>query len=169
MNYAPNEHAIDWFAKDVWPLVRARNQAARLLVVGSDPRPQIRALAAADPSITVTGRVPDVRPYLWESAVSIAPITTSHGVQTKVLEAVAAGLPCVVTSAVSEGLPPELAAACAVADDPERYAAAIIDLLSMTPEERRRIAGGVDTSLLDWQSALADLPRILAAAAARHQ
>src|SRR5256885_2057642 len=102
MNYAPNEHAATWLAEAVWPHVTRRRHDARLLLVGADPTDRVRSLAG-DPSITVTGTVPDVRPFLWKSAVAVAPLMTARGIQNKVLEAVASGLPTVVTPAVAQG------------------------------------------------------------------
>jgi sugar transferase (PEP-CTERM/EpsH1 system associated) len=168
MNYAPNERGIEWFAAGVWSHVTSAFPNARLMVVGSDPSPRVQALAAADPSITVTGRVPDVRPFLWRSAVSIAPIHNARGVQNKVLEALAASLPCVVTSAVYGGLPTEARSGCLVADEADAYAKAIIDLLSMSPEGRRQFAEQADVKGLGWDAALAELPQIIDAASRSH-
>ena len=88
----------------------------------------------------MTGSVPDVRPELWSAAVATAPLHLARGVQTKVLDAVAAGLPCVITSAVVGGLPDQIKAACPIADSPEAFAARIVDCLRRTPEERRAMA-----------------------------
>ncbi len=165
MNYAPNEEAVRWFVRSVWPQVRAAHPTTRFLVVGADPGSSIRALAAADSSITVTGRVPDVRPYLWQAAVSVAPITMSRGIQNKVIEAIAAELPCVVTSPVVEGLPSELLDACVVADTAETFAAEVNRLLDLPPAARREMARQADLSGLDWRATLAPLPGLLEAAA----
>ena len=97
--------------------MRAARPDARLIVVGSDPAREVRALALADPSIAVTGAVPAVQPYLWTAALSIAPLWMTQGVQNKVLEALAAGLPVVTTPSVAAGLPPEAVPGCAVAHD----------------------------------------------------
>jgi sugar transferase (PEP-CTERM/EpsH1 system associated) len=105
MNYAPNEEGVVWFAREVWPLVIARVSNARFEIVGASPTRALQALAATMPSVTIVGAVPDVAPYLWKAAVSVAPLLTARGVQNKVLEAVAAGLPTVVTPVVAEGLP----------------------------------------------------------------
>jgi sugar transferase (PEP-CTERM/EpsH1 system associated) len=164
MDYWPNEEGALWFAKSVWPMVRSRRPAARLCLVGSDPRAVVRDLASADPSIEVTGTVPDVRPYLWRSAVGIAPISIARGVQNKVLEAVAAGLPCVITLEVEQGLPPEVLPACLAASDAEGFADAIISLLDRTPGERRAMAARANLEVLAWSDRLAPLGAILDAA-----
>jgi glycosyltransferase involved in cell wall biosynthesis len=136
------------------------------LIVGADPSRQLRADAAHDPSVVITGRVDDVRPYLWKAAVSIAPIHTARGIQNKVLEAVACGLPAVVTPAVHDGLPAEVRGACRSAAGPESFATSVLALLSQPPAERRRVAAGAAIDRLAWESQLAPLAPILAAAAA---
>jgi sugar transferase (PEP-CTERM/EpsH1 system associated) len=107
-NYAPNVEGALWLAQEVWPRVRAVMPAARLTLAGAHPVRSIRRLGGNDHSIEVTGEVPDIRRYLWRAAVSVAPLLTARGVQNKVLEAVAAGLPAVVTPAVWDGLPAEV-------------------------------------------------------------
>ncbi len=126
MSYPPNAEAAEWLAREVWPRVRASHPAATLALVGSDPPPAIRRLADSDPLIEVTGHVPDVKPWLWESAVAAAPLRVARGIQNKVLEAVAAGLPCIVSSEVYDGLPEEIRPACEVADSAERCADLIV-------------------------------------------
>jgi len=161
MNYAPNEQGARWLAESVWPIVRRQRPDARLLLVGSDPTPAVRALAARDPSIEVTGTVPDVRPFLWRAAVAAAPLHVARGIQNKVLEAIASGLPTVVTPVVAEGLPVEAAAACLVAAAPDAFAAALLDLLQRAPAERRALAARADLAALSWREQCAPLFDIL--------
>jgi sugar transferase (PEP-CTERM/EpsH1 system associated) len=165
MNYRPNEEGAVWLARLVWPAVRARCPNARLVLLGSNPTPAVVRLAAADPSIDVTGMVPDVRPYLWRTAVSVAPLFMARGVQNKVLEAVAAGLPSVVTPAVHEGLPAEILPACVSASDPDAFAQAIVQLLNRTSSERRAMAAAANVTALSWKHQLSALRGILDAAA----
>lgn len=165
MNYGPNEEGALWLAREVWPRVRARYPDARLSLVGSDPNPAVRRLAISDPSIEVTGAVPDVRPYLWRSAAAVAPLFVARGVQNKVLEAVAAALPCVVTPAVGAGLPNEVLPACLVALDVERFSGALIDLLGLEPHERRALAARANLGPLGWSARMASLLPILQEAA----
>ena len=116
MNYAPNDQGIRWFINEVWPKVRAHRPGATLAVVGADPERSLQALCARDHTIELTGSVPDVRPWLWESAVAIAPLHVARGVQNKALEAIACGLPIVITSAVAAGLPAGLEPAFTIAE-----------------------------------------------------
>ena len=164
-DYTPNADGAVWFARHVWPLVRAARPHALLTLAGSSPTRAVRQLAANDGSIEVTGSVPDMRPYLWRSAVAVAPIFRARGVQNKVLEAVAAGLPAVVTDAVRAGLPNELSPACRVADNPGQFAAAVTELLSWTPEARQRAVSRVPMAGLGWARRLAPLLPLLEHAA----
>jgi sugar transferase (PEP-CTERM/EpsH1 system associated) len=164
MNYGPNEQGAVWLAREVWPLVRAARPGARLMLVGSSPSAQVLALASEALGVHVTGAVPDVRNYLWDAAVAAAPLHVARGVQNKVLEAVAAGLPCVVTPAVAEGLPPEIAPACCVSPDARQFAAALLDFLAAAPAERRARASQADLTSLHWSARLRPLMPILEAA-----
>jgi sugar transferase (PEP-CTERM/EpsH1 system associated) len=166
MDYAPNVEGVNWFAKHVWPAVRARVPAARFLIVGARPSPAIRALARQDASIVVTGAVERVQPYLWSAAAAIAPLHLAQGVQNKVLEAVAAGLPVVVTGAVAEGLPGAVAPACVVADDAASFGTAVVTLLNSRPEERRLSAGRAALESLTWSQQFSRLETIIRTGAA---
>jgi sugar transferase (PEP-CTERM/EpsH1 system associated) len=166
MDYAPNEDGVRWFVESIWPTVRAKRPAARFLIVGSRPTRTVRALATRDASIEVTGSVPSVQPYLWRSAVSIAPLRVARGVQSKVLEAMAAGLPVVVTPAVFEGLPSAARPACDVGPTADEFAAAVIHQLDQSPHERRRRASSVDLTAISWRESLSRVPGILRAAVA---
>ncbi|RME72508.1 MAG: TIGR03087 family PEP-CTERM/XrtA system glycosyltransferase [Planctomycetota bacterium] len=166
MDYAPNHEAAVWFATEVLPRVRRSRPEATFRVVGMRPRPELVRLAARDPAITVTGAVDDVRPELWRAAVSVAPLMTARGVQNKVLEALAAGLPCVVSPAVAAGLPTALAPFCAVADSAERFAEATTSLLALSPAERRERVRTAPLAAYDWAQRLAPLVASLAEAAA---
>jgi sugar transferase (PEP-CTERM/EpsH1 system associated) len=165
MSYQPNIDAVMWFALDIWPRIRRARPDAIFTIVGSDPNPEIRGLASVESGIVVTGAVPDVRTYLWEAAVSVAPIRIARGVQTKVLEAVAAGLPAVVTPQVFEGLPSAVRPACRVAGSAETFAAETLALLGVSGDARRGIARCAELDPLTWDAQLAPLVSILTAAA----
>jgi polysaccharide biosynthesis protein PslH len=167
MSYSPNAEGMTWFVDQVWPLVRAKRSDATLAVVGPDPSASFRSLCAADPSITVAGRVPDVRDWLWDSAIGVAPLRVARGVQNKALEAIAAGLPIVITDAVAGGLPPEAGSASRIANTPALFADHIVDLLALSPAERRAIAQTADLRALTWSHTLEPLWPILESAARR--
>ena len=165
MNYAPNDQGMRWFINEVWPTVRKERPKATLAIVGADPQRSLRALCPADPRIELTGRVPDVRPWLWESAIAIAPLHVARGVQNKALEAIAAGLPIVTTTAVAEGLPEDAAPALTVADLAPQFAQSVIDLLAASPPTRRARSAAANLSRLTWANTLRNLAQMLEEAA----
>jgi sugar transferase (PEP-CTERM/EpsH1 system associated) len=165
-NYQPNVEGALWFAREVWPAVRAARPDARLTLAGASPTHAIRQLAERDPSIEVTGAVGDMRPYLWRSAVAVAPLHQARGVQNKVLEAAAAGLPCVTTAAVWNGLPQEVLPACRHADAPQDFAAAVLALLALPPATRRREAAKARLGEFAWPRRLAPMLDLVREAAA---
>lgn len=166
MDYAPNVEGAIWLSRDVWPLVLRRRPDARLKIVGSRPTIVVRDLASVEKNIEVTGEVPDVRPYLWNAAVATAPLQVARGVQTKVLEAVSAGLPAIVTPAVAGGLPADILPACHVVDaSPDAFAEAIVHGLGRTPQDRRVLVDAIDFSGLSWEHRLEPLVTLLEAAA----
>jgi sugar transferase (PEP-CTERM/EpsH1 system associated) len=167
MNYGPNEQGVRWFADQVWPRVRAAKPEARFVVVGAAPTAAVKALAARDTSIEIVGRVDAVQPYLWQSVVAVAPLQIARGLQNKVLEALAAGLPVVATPAVVEGLPPVAQRGCVTAAEAVPFADAVIGLLRRSPGDRQRLAGHADLTSLTWAAQLRPLEGILRDACAR--
>ena len=103
MDYWPNADAAVFFAREVMPLLAGRDPAPRFVIVGANPSAEVRALAAL-PGIEVTGRVPDVRPYVAHAAVSVAPLRLARGIQNKVLEAMALGRPVVASPQAFQGV-----------------------------------------------------------------
>jgi polysaccharide biosynthesis protein PslH len=89
--------------------------------------------------------------------VATAPLMVARGVQNKVLEAVAAGLPCVVTPAVAGGLPPEIAPACDVAESADQFAEALLRMLALGTADRGRRVGLAQPERLSWESRLAPI------------
>ena len=164
MDYSPNVEGVVWFANAVWPAVRAAYPSARFDIVGARPTRAVLALHAAATGINVTGQVNDVKPYLWNAAVGVAPLLAARGLQNKVLEAVAAGLPVVVTPQVHEGLPEEVLPACRLAAHGPEFAAAVVELLGQPSQARRAVAAGADLNALAWETRLAPLRGLLNAA-----
>ncbi len=128
MDYRANIDAVLWFAEAVWPRVRVKAPDAVFAIVGSRPAKVVEALAGRD-GIVVTGRVPDVRPYLQHARVTVAPLHVARGVQNKMLEAMAAGRPVVATSGAAEGIEAEAGVHYLCADDPAAFAAALLHCL----------------------------------------
>jgi sugar transferase (PEP-CTERM/EpsH1 system associated) len=137
MSYFPNEQAVVFFARQVLPLIRKKLPKTRFLIVGRQPTSNVQRLRAIE-GIEVTGLVPDVRPYLAQSQVSVAPFSIAAGIQNKVLEAMAYCLPVVATSRIAQSLPANVAEVVEFGDTPEELASKVVGLLG-DPERRRRI------------------------------
>jgi polysaccharide biosynthesis protein PslH len=129
MDYGPNVDAACWFAESIWPRVRMRRPDANWWIVGRSPRPVVQRLAGTA-GIHVTGTVPAVEPYLDRIRVNVAPLRLARGLQNKVLAAMAAGRPCVVTSCVAQGLGVRHREHVLVADSSESFADAVLELLT---------------------------------------
>lgn len=103
MGFHPNAQAALWFAESVFGALRAQFADAEFVIVGSDPPADVKSLAAR-PGVSVTGYVDDIRPYLDSSSVAVVPMQVAVGVQNKVLEALAMGLPVVATPIATRAL-----------------------------------------------------------------
>jgi glycosyltransferase involved in cell wall biosynthesis len=161
LGWRPNVDAAVWLAERVWPLVRRRRSDARLFLVGRSPAPQVQRLAS--PDITVTGTVPDVRPYLAQAQVAVAPLLSGGGTRLKVLEALDAGRPVVATQIGVEGLEDLIGHGVVVADTPERMSAVIGDLLD-DPDRARALGAQGRRAVADryaWDVTLEPLIRRL--------
>jgi glycosyltransferase involved in cell wall biosynthesis len=129
MDWAPNVDGVLDFVRTTLPLIWSERPSASLLIVGRDPSPEIRELARQDPRIKVTGTVPDVRPFLWRSLVSIVPLRIGGGTRLKIYESMAARVATVSTRVGAEGIfasPADIR----LADQPEQFARECLDLLA---------------------------------------
>jgi sugar transferase (PEP-CTERM/EpsH1 system associated) len=128
MDYYPNQQAMFAFCSQVLPLLRERRPGVRLLIVGADPSPAVRRLGEL-PGVTVTGSVPDVRPYVTRSALTVAPLTIARGTQNKILEAMAMGVPVVCSRIAAGGVDAVPGEHLLAADTPAEVRDAILHLL----------------------------------------
>ncbi len=140
MDYHANIDAVRWFARDVWPAVRARQPNLRFTIVGRNPSPEVIALKSAD--IDVTGTVPDVRPYYREALAVVVPLRAGSGTRLKILEAMAAGVPVVSTTLGAEGLDSRAGCDLLIADAPSEMAGAIAAVIEPAELRARLIAAG---------------------------
>jgi sugar transferase (PEP-CTERM/EpsH1 system associated) len=130
MDWLPNEDAIQFFTREVLPLVREREPGVKLTVVGRKPYASLLELSKRDPSIVVTGRVEDVRPYMERAAAYVVPIRVGGGTRLKIYEAMAMGRPVVSTTIGAEGLPLEDGEDLLIADTPRAFADAVVRVLT---------------------------------------
>ena len=150
MDYRANVDAADWFARTVWPLVRKANPKARFAIVGARPAKAIKTLEQRD-GVRVTGRVDDIRPWIAQAKIAIAPLRIARGIQNKVLEAMAMGKPVVATAAAATGLSVRAGEDIVIADDPAVFADRVSALLN-GEEQRAKIGAAARARVLaDYQ------------------
>lgn len=140
MDWLPNEDGAAFLLNDVLPLVRQQRPDLRVSLVGRNPSPALRAMAERTPGVTVTGTVPDVRPYLERAAVMVVPLRIGGGTRLKILEGLAMELPVVSTTIGAEGLPLVPGEHILLADTAAEFAQAILGLLS-DPAAARALGG----------------------------
>jgi glycosyltransferase involved in cell wall biosynthesis len=129
MDWLPNVDGVTWFVENVLPLIRLRRPDCSLAIAGRKPSREVLELAAKDPKIVATGTVPDVRPYLWGSAISIVPLRIGGGTRLKIYESMAARVPVVSTAIGAEGLDIDKGVNIMIADDAGEFAERCIELL----------------------------------------
>ncbi len=146
MDYYPNQECMARFCDQVWPLLRARRPSMKLLIVGADPSPAMRQLGER-PGVTVTGSVPDVRPYIRGSALMVAPLAIARGTQNKILEAMAMGVPVVTSTVAAGGVDAQDREHFVVADTPQQITDAILAITGDATERRRLALAGRERML----------------------
>ncbi len=153
MDWMPNIDGVQYFVREILPLIRAKRPDCSLAVVGRKPDPAIQALGTADPRITITGTVADVRPYLWNSTISIVPLRIGGGTRLKVYESMAARTPIVSTTVGAEGLVWEDGRNIAIGDTPEAFAARCVALLEDQDARARMSENGwqLVSSRFSWE------------------
>lgn len=163
MSYHPNEYAAMQLIHEVLPAVRERRPDARLLIVGTSPRPAL-VEAGRQPGVEVTGRVDDMRDYLDRATVFAAPIRHGAGIQNKLLEALSMGLPVVASSNASDGLvvdgerPPVV-----TTDDLSQMASSIVEALEVADDDPSPITSNREwvAARFDWDASARRVDEIL--------
>lgn len=166
MDYFPNVDACEFFAREVLPSIRREHPEARFSIVGSHPTAEVRALGNL-PGVTVTGFVQDTRDWLARASVAVAPLRIARGIQNKVLEACAMGLPVVGSTCATQGVEwraEQGAAPFVVADGAAATTAAVLALLKdrAAAEKLGRSARTFVESRYAWERCLDELDALLA-------
>jgi len=156
MDYFPNVDAVLFFYREVFPSVRGAMPRARFVIAGRNPTRAVRELAV-DPAVWVTGAVADIRPYLRGASVAVAPLRVARGVQTKIFEALAMGVPVAVSSRAARAVPEPLQHEIHIEDDPKRLAAYLTQKLmperaTSNPGPRNALGQYYDN--LNWEDQL---------------
>lgn len=125
-DYYPNAEGAVSFARNVWPLLRERDPGLELILAGRNPVAAVRQLHGRQ-GITVTGQVPDIRPYVKSARAVIVPLSIARGIQNKVLEGLAMCKPVLVSPEVAQTLKPELPPGIVVCENATDYWRALQD------------------------------------------
>ncbi len=129
MDFRPNVDAMLWFCDQVLPLIRREQPEVQLAIVGQRVHPRLEKLRYMR-GVTLTGWVPDVRPYIAGATVYVAPLRMGGGTRLKLTQAMAMGCAIVATSIAAEGFPVESGRHLLLADTPSGFAAAVVRLLN---------------------------------------
>jgi glycosyltransferase involved in cell wall biosynthesis len=156
MDYWPNIDAVQWFAAEVFPQLRAKFADARFYIVGARPSAAVQALAQL-PGVVVTGTVPDVRPYIAHARVAVAPLRIARGIQNKVLEAMAMATPVVVSPQALEGIEAIPGTDLLLAEDAAGFVAKVSGLLTESDTAIGHVARAKVEQLYSWPSNLAHI------------
>ncbi|MGE0054348.1 MAG: glycosyltransferase [Hyphomicrobium sp.] len=106
-NHPPNNDAVEWLVKEIWPLVRARNVNARLRICGSNMPDSVRDLCADDPDIEAVGFIANLGEVFDHCRLSVAPLRFGAGLKGKLATSFGYGVPCVATGVAIEGMSTE--------------------------------------------------------------
>lgn len=137
MSYQPNIEAAVWFVEKCWPIIKSKVPQATFVIAGSRPAPEVQRLAI-DNSIYVTGQVPSMVDVLCGAKIAIAPMQSGSGMQFKILEAMACGIPVITSTIGLGGIKAKPGVDLLVCDSPSEFISTIIYLLD-SEEFRGRI------------------------------
>ena len=154
MDWLPNSDGVNYFVREIMPLVWQHKPDCTLAIVGRAPAHDILALAEKDSRITVTGTVPDVRPWMWGASVAVVPLRIGGGTRLKIYEAMAAGTATVSTTIGAEGLDVSHPENIRLADTPQAFADECLTLLR-DPAQREAVAAAalhLVTSRYSWDA-----------------
>lgn len=154
MDYFPNVDAVEYFAEEMLPQVRKQHPDVRFVIAGRNPTGRVRRLGR-NSAVVVTGTVPDVQPYVLGAAAFVAPFRIAHGIQNKILEALAVGTPVVSTARPAAAIGARHGEHLLIAERPEEFAQCVINLLEDSGL-RQRLKGAPDLlrATFDWQTNL---------------
>ena len=160
MDYWANVDAVSWFAREVFPAIRAQFSDVRFYIVGSRPTAEVQALAGN--AIVVTGSVPDIRPYLAHAQIAVAPLRIARGIQNKVLEAMAMAKAVVVSPQALEGIEATPGIEVLLAPDAAAFIAHIAAQLSQPDETLGAAAHQRVEQSYSWDGSLQRVDQLLA-------
>jgi glycosyltransferase involved in cell wall biosynthesis len=160
MDWEPNIDGVEWMCREIWPRIRAAVPNAVFRIVGRSPNGRVTRLASD--SVTVTGSVPSVEPWLARAMAFVVPLRIGGGTRLKIFEAMSAGRAIVSTTIGAEGLPVEHGKNILLADDAQAFADAVIRVLKESALRRRLAAAALAlASEHDWSTVVQVLERAI--------
>jgi len=168
MDWLPNEDGMTYFVRDILPRIRQVEPDVTLSIIGRAPTPAVRRLAE-HAGIEVTGRVDDVRPHVAAGEVYIVPLRIGGGTRLKIFEAMSMAKAVVSTTVGAEGLPVTPGRDIVIADEPARFAQAVIHMIR-DAEARRQIEQAARRLVIeryDWGAVAGDFEEALVSAGRR--
>jgi len=163
MDYFPNQQAAVSFCRDILPELQRRRPGTRFDIVGADPSPEIRELGRLL-GVRVTGSVPDVRPFVTQAALTVAPLEIARGTQNKILESMAMGVPVVCSRQASGGVDAVPGEHLLTYDNPEQLIEAVLSVLD-SRQLRTRLAEAGRSRVMNnhsWPSSMQRLDALIA-------
>ena len=164
LDVATNQDSLAWFADRVWPRVRAKRPEARWLVVGRRPTTAVRELVHSLSGAELHADVPDPSVFLRQAHLAVNPAVSGSGVNIKLIDYLAAGVPVVSTQRGMSGLGLAAGRDLVVADEPETFASEVLSLLADHGAAERLGSTGRQTalSILDVETSLRRMGTLLA-------
>ncbi|MDP9161357.1 MAG: glycosyltransferase family 4 protein [Acidobacteriota bacterium] len=149
MDWEANIDGVEYFCREIWPLVLVKVPRAKFQIVGRDPHPRVKNLASD--SVEVTGTVPSIVDYLKNAAVFVIPLRIGGGTRIKIYEGMAVGKATVSTAVGAEGLDVHHGENIMLADDPKAFSEAIVTFLrDENTRHRFEAAAAATASKYDW-------------------
>lgn len=154
MDYWANVDAVCWFVREVWPQLKQQKPELHFYIVGGNPTAEVLALTQ-QPDVVVTGRVHDIRPYIANAALVVAPLRIARGIQNKVLEAMAMNKSIVATGMAMEGINAPNGPYLQQSDDAVEFARHCLDMLAQPTAQNQNRQWVIDH--FTWPATLAPL------------
>ncbi|MEP4392961.1 glycosyltransferase family 4 protein [Marinobacter sp.] len=129
LSWYPNREAVEYFIREIWPLIKARIPDMRVDVIGRGPTREMVKLSESDKSFHIHGFVDDVRDYLWRAHFYLCPIRTVGGTKLKILDALASGCCIIADPFACKGIKVHNGAEIVYAETPKDYVDEIVNLL----------------------------------------
>ncbi|MDQ3486820.1 MAG: glycosyltransferase family 4 protein [Acidobacteriota bacterium] len=164
MDWLPNEDGMLYFVREILPRIRQVEPEVTLSIIGRAPTPAVKRLAEEN-GIQVTGRVDDVRPHVAKGDVYVVPLRIGGGTRLKIFEAMSMAKAVVATTVGAEGLPVTSGRDVVLADEPARFAEAVVHLIR-DEGARRQIESAARQLVVekyDWAAVAQDFEDALVA------